>query len=277
MEIKIEVERLRERPLVIATPAYGGMVSTPFHLAMIDTANRFSQLGINLKHCMLENESLVTRARNNLAKMFMHDDGFNHLLFIDADIKFAPDDILSMLSLDYDVIAGCYPKKSINWSAVHKAVLRGVPPEQLSQFIGDHVLNFVPKEGQQVFRLDEPIEVLDAGTGFMMIKRHVFEKMMEAYPEIRYDPDYTLGNPLFDEHKASGVYAFFDTEIVDVNHGMQKGQQRYLSEDYSFCHKWRNIGGKIFVVPFVSLGHHGSYHYTGNLRAVLGLMDESRQ
>ena len=277
MKIEISREELSRRSLMIGTPAYGGQTTVPYTLSLLDTANRFRELQIPLKTCMLENESLITRARNNIVKMFWHDDSMKHLLFIDADIRFAPDDVLSLLALNdrYPIICGAYPKKTINWNNIHKAALSGVPAHELKNYLGEMVLNLIPNEsGQIVINLDQPVEVLDSGTGFMMINKRVIADMIKAYPEMKYRADYQTGSPFTDNYVNEGIYAFFDTAMVPYAGGVFPGQKRYLSEDYYFCHLARQAGYKIHVLPSINLTHHGSHHYYGNLRAVLQLHNE---
>ena len=97
------------------------------------------------------------------------------------------------------------------------------------------------------------IPVLDAGTGFMMIKRQVIDKMVKQYPETRYTNDLNTDpslNPYF--------YALFDT-MIDPN------TKRYLSEDYTFCRRWQQMGGEIWMDPSINLDHYGSYQFQGNI------------
>lgn len=284
MEIKIDAEELKKIPLMVGTPAYGGLVSSAYHLAMIDLQTHFNQMDIPIKHCVIENESLITRGRNNIVKMFMEDKSFERLLFVDADIRFNPKDVLCLLALsqEYEVICGSYPKKAINWKHVKKAIKMGVPSNKLHTFTDNPVLNFVPPESGTRTQVDltKPIEVLDTGTGFMMISRSVFEKMEKAYPELCYTPDYQLSNPTFDKNVDTGVYSFFDTGIViDETSAAKKntGVKRYLSEDYMFCKRWRDIGGKIWVCPWINLIHHGTYQYHGNIRDILVMQNEFEQ
>lgn len=277
MEIKIEINKLRQRGLMIGTPTYGGMCGSPYFISMIDLTNKMLQMSLPMKTCIIENESLITRARNNIAHMFMNQTEFNRLLFIDADIKFTIDDVLSLLALSdqYPILCGSYPKKAINWDMVEKAVKMGVPAGELSKFCDNAVLNFVPTEsGERVLDLTKPIEVLEAGTGFMMIRRDVFGLMEEAYPDLKYTPDYKLQNPGFDKTSDLGVYAFFDTRIHTDETSLEKkknGVRRYLSEDYSFCELWRRIGGKIYVCPWINLIHHGTFQFRGNIQACMAL------
>jgi hypothetical protein len=214
--------------------------------------------GIETRFSYIFNESLITRARNYLVDEFLRS-GFTHLLFIDSDIHFDPKDVIAMLALDKEVIGGPYPKKSIKWNAVIDAVKRkpDISPQELEKVTGDYVFNAVQGTGQ--FNVGEPLEVLEIGTGFMMVQREVFGKFKEAYPEFNYKPDH-VGQANFDGSRY--IHAYFDTVI---DHGKS---DRYLSEDYMFCQWWRKIGGKIWLCPWMKTHHIGTYPFTGDMGAV---------
>jgi hypothetical protein len=272
MQLEVSVEQLRKHKLFVATPMYGGMAHGMYAKSCLDLQAICSQYGIEVRFSFIFNESLITRARNYLADEFLRAEGFTHMLFIDADIHFDPRDVVACLALDKDIIGGPYPKKSIKWGSIKEAVKRhpDIEPGEMEKVAGDFVFNPVP--GTEKFSVAEPIEVLEIGTGFMMIKREVFNKFKEAYPEFSYRPDH-IGQANFDGTRY--IHAFFDTVIdrkrtVNVN-GEEKqvgGSDRYLSEDYMFCQWWRNIGGKIWLCPWMKTHHIGTYAFTGDMPAV---------
>ena len=135
-------------------------------------------------------------SRNYLVDEFLRSD-FTHLLFIDSDIHYTPQDVIAMLALDKDVIGGPYPKKSMNWNNIAHAARNhpGLEPRELENLVGDYVFNVV--RGTKQFQVTDPLEVLEIGTGFMMVKREVFDKMKDAYPNIHYKPDH-VGQQNFD-------------------------------------------------------------------------------
>ena len=135
--------------------------------------------------------------RNYLVDEFLRAEGFTHLLFIDADIHFDPRDVVACLALDKEVVGGPYPKKAIKWRAVKKAIEKNpdLDPAELANVTGDYVFN--PVKGTAQFNITEPLEVMEIGTGFMLVKRDVFKTMEEAYPMIRYRPDH-VGQAHFD-------------------------------------------------------------------------------
>lgn len=180
---------------------------------------------VEKNHNFIANGSLVHNCDE-----FMRSDA-THLMFIDADIGFNPDDVLALLTLQsddspYDVIGGPYPKKCISWEKIKMAVDKGFAdenPENLSKFVGDYVFN--PKGDQREIPLGRPVEVLEIGTGFMMIRRKTMETFIEKFPQYYYKPDH-VRTEHFDGSRE--IMQFFQAEIDPVS-------KRYLSEDYWFC------------------------------------------
>lgn len=272
MQLEVSVEKLRQNKLFVATPMYGGMAHGMYVKSCLDLQAICSQYGIEVRFSFIFNESLITRARNYLVDEFLRAEGFTHLLFIDADIHYDPRDVIACLALDKDVIGGPYPKKSIKWGSVKEAVKRhpDIEVPEIEKVAGDFVFNPVP--GTEKFSVAEPIEVLEIGTGFMMVKRQVFDRFKEAYPEFSYRPDH-VGQANFDGTRY--IHAYFDTVIdrkrnvmVDGEEKQVGGSDRYLSEDYMFCQWWRNIGGQIWLCPWMKTHHIGTYAFTGDMPAV---------
>ena len=267
-QIRINPNDLRKVKLFVATPMYGGMNHGLFMKAGLDLQAMCLKFGIEIKFSLLFNESLITRARNYLVDEFLRS-GFTHLLFIDSDIHYNPEDIITLIALDKDIIGGPYPKKSLNWGAVYKAFKKVTSdpnfdeskfnPGELEQVTGEYVFNPVP--GTKEFNVNQPLEVMEIGTGFMMIKREVFAKFKEEYPHLNYKPDH-IGQANFDGTRY--IHAFFDTVIDPDSH-------RYLSEDYMFCQYWRAIGGKVWICPWMRTEHIGTYPFKGNLPAIAAL------
>jgi hypothetical protein len=264
MEIQVKLEDLKKNKLFVATPMYGGMAHGLYIKSSLDLQSTMGKYGIETKFSFLFNESLITRARNYLVDEFLRTD-FTHLLFIDSDIHYNPQDVIALMALDKDVIGGPYPKKSINWGNVAHAA-RNHPtmePKELETLVGEYVFNVV--KGTQQFQVTEPLEVMEIGTGFMMVKREVFEKMAKQYPTIQYKPDH-VGQANFDGSRY--IHAYFDTVIDSKESITGGGSDRYLSEDYMFCQMWRKMGGDIFLCPWMKTQHIGTYAFTGNMPAV---------
>lgn len=260
MEIKIEMDVLRKRKLFLAVPMYGGSCMGMFAKSVADLTAMFAVNGLELRSYFLFNESLITRARNYCVDEFMRSD-CTHMLFIDSDIGFDPRDIVAMMALqsdesDYDVLAGPYPKKTISWEKIKLAVDKGIADEDpniLEKFVGDYVFN--PKSGNGTIRIDEPVEVSEVGTGFMMTRRSAFEKFRDTYPQYHYKPDH-VRTEHFDGTRE--IMQYFQAEIDPES-------KRYLSEDYWFCQKLAQAGGKIWYLPWIKLQHVGTYIFGGSL------------
>ena len=271
MEISIKKEELQKKSIFVATPMYGGMNHGLYMKACLDLQSTCMQYGVNIKFSFLFNESLITRARNYLVDEFLERSDCTHMLFIDSDIHFNPQDVIALLALDKDVIGGPYPKKAIKWKSVKKAVDKkpDIEPQMLEKVAGDFVFN--PVKGTSQFSVTEPLDVLEIGTGFMMIKREVFNKMKDAYPEIKYKPDH-VGQANFDGSRY--IHAYFDTVIDTKDSITGGGSDRYLSEDYMFCQMWRKLGGEIHLCPWMRTSHIGTYHFQGDMPAVANFVGE---
>ncbi len=263
MEIKVPIEKLKQRKLFVAAPMYGGQCSGMFARSIADLSALATHYGIQVRFYFLFNESLITRARNYCADEFLRS-GDTHLMFIDSDIGFNARDVIALLALadnedssnEYDIIAGPYPKKCISWEKIKTAVDKGFAdenPQNLEKYVGDYVFN--PVQGSTSIPLGQPVEVLEAGTGFMMIKRETFLKFQEAYPEQMYTPDH-IRTEAFDGSRQ--IMAFFDTPICPETN-------RYLSEDYMFCQWSRKAGMKVWFCPWMQLQHVGMYVFGGSL------------
>lgn len=260
MELSIAIEELRKRKIFLATPMYGGMCTGMYAKSIADLSGLCMKYEIFIKFFYLFNESLITRARNYLADEFLRSE-CTHLMFVDSDIAFDPNDVLALATIaepgtDKDIICGPYPKKCISWEKVKRAVDKGFgdkDPNNLENYIGDYVFN--PVEGVKEIPINEPVEVLEGGTGFMMVQRSTFEKYAKAYPHLSYIPDH-VRTEHFDGSRE--IMAFFDC-VIDPK------SKRYLSEDYMFCQYARNAGMKVWFCPWMRLAHMGSYVYSGSL------------
>jgi len=230
--------------LHIGIPCYGGMVSEPTMTSFLRFTLLASQAKLNWSLDTMVNESLVTRARNNLMAKMMTNTQATHFMFIDADIRFQPESILQMLAYDKEVIGGLYPKKALPVS---------------------YVINLKPQTKIQgdIFTVDT------MGTGFLMFRRSVYEKLIAAHPETKYVDDVGLG-----KQYEPMMYSIFDCKIDERGH--------YLSEDWLFCRRWQEIGGEIWAHSKVLLNHVGHYEYAGDLdkiaigqRGSMGIIEDT--
>jgi hypothetical protein len=220
-QIQVNVDYLRTTRVHICMPCYGGMLTESCFMSYIKWSNTCRQLGIDWTMETMTNESLISRARNTLTAKFLHNKESTHLMFIDADIGWEPWHLLVMLNRDVDVIGGLYPMKSlpVKWC--------------VNGFEG-------AEEGPDGLQ-----EVSKTGTGFLLIKREVFEKL-NAHPATKpFINDIGLPVELNPYMKT-----YFDTAVRE---------NRYYSEDWTFCENWRDLGGKVWVDKRVLLKHTGTY------------------
>lgn len=247
---EIKVTPVAKRPsLMIATPMYGGMCTGVYVQGLLFTMQKMRELGINVAWCQMSNESLITRARNELTRVFLESE-HDYLMFIDADIGFDGEAIARLIAADKDVACGIYPKKEVNWNSVERAAREG--KSNLADYAGAFVFNMI---GSKDAETDEHgfFEVRHGGTGFMLIKRGVFEFLAP------YVPTYRISS-FTDEH---GNYVkpltreFFATSI-DASGAL-------LSEDYHFCELVRKHGGEVWASPFINLDHVGTYVFGGDI------------
>jgi len=259
-EVSVSIEELRKRKIFIATPMYGGVCGGQYCKSTADLSSMAAQYGMDVRFFYLFNESLITRARNYLVDEFLRSD-CTHLMFIDSDIGFDPNDVIALSVIaaegtDKEIVCGPYPKKCIAWEKIVRAVDKGFAdknPENLEKYVGDYVFN--PKEGTGSIPLDEPVEVLEGGTGFMMIQRSAFEKFQAAYPQYMYLPDH-VRTEHFDGTRE--ILMAFQAEVDPKS-------KRYLSEDYWFCQKMWDINVKTWLCPWMKLQHTGAYVFGGSL------------
>lgn len=232
---------------------YGGQCTGLFTKSLVQAMAELSEAGLEVSFIDIYNESLITRARNTLTHMFLALDS-DYLLFIDADQSFRTKDILAMIAANVDIIGAPVPMKGINWDRIRNAAI--AQKENLQDYSALYNVNFLPDYFKNVseIRLSEPVEVLYVGTGMMLIKKSVFEKMSPLVQSYIYD-----SSPLTDFNIIPGVTEikdFWNTSIVDG---------RLLSEDYSFCSIWRNSGGKIYTYLLAKVQHMGNYVFAGSI------------
>jgi len=246
-------ENTKKPKIFIATPMYGGMCAGFYTQSIIQLLTTCQANGVDAEFSFMFNESLITRARNSLTNTFLKTD-CTHLMFIDSDIKFRAEDVIHMIRAEKDILCGIYPKKEINWYSVKAAMDRGVPFDQLKSHTGSFVVNLVNYVGEVTVSINEPVEIFNGGTGFMLIKREVFDKLSDLVPGYSNDV-IDLGGQM---KQAEPIKEFFTTSI-------EPGTNRLLSEDYHFCRIWRESGGQVFAAPWCQLSHIGTYSFEGQL------------
>jgi len=245
--------------LVVATPCFGGQVSSIyassiFHLQRVLR----SKSNIDLKVHLRDGDALITRARANLVTMFLDDPAATHLLFVDADIGFTPEQVFRLIESGADVVAGTYPIKRVNWDKA-KRMLEGNRPPVPSAAL-DYVLEI--NDPDNIVLVNGFTRVRYAGTGFLMIRRHVLERMCRhsAYASLQF----------FREHSADALagspnrFALFECMI-------DPGSGTYLSEDFAFCKRWTDIGGEIWADLESRLDHVGPSMFRGDISSQFAL------
>lgn len=266
-KIQINIPKLRQKKLFVATPMYGGNCTGTYAKSCVDLSALSVRYGVDITWYYIFNESLITRARNYLVDAFLRSD-CTHLLFIDSDITFSAMDIMALLSLDKDIIGAPYPKKTIAWERIYGAVKHGFAdgdPNKLRDFVGDYVFN--PTKDTTELQLEQPQTVMEIGTGCMLVSRRVFEKFAEAFPERSYRPDHDRSS---DFNGSREIHAYFDC-VIDPD------TKRYLSEDYMFCQWARKIGFEIWLCPWMKLEHTGTFVFGGSMRALGALTHKERE
>jgi hypothetical protein len=239
--------------LKIATPCFGGQLTTAyagsiFHLQRAVRARP----DIDLTVLMREGDALITRARANLVTLFLDDPSATHLLFVDADIGFTPDHVFRLLETEADVVAGLYPIKRVNWDKARRRLESGQPLSPSAAL--DYVLDI--EDPDHVVAVNGFTRVRFAGTGFMMIRRHVLEAMClhPAYASLQFFREHS-----HDELDGSpNRFALFEC-MIDPATGT------YLSEDFAFCKRWTDIGGEIWADLESRLDHVGPSVFHGDV------------
>jgi len=216
--------------LLFGIPCYGGAVTQPFLASLLETQKLLLERGIPHGFVFAPGDSLVQRSRNKIVAAFMASPRATHLMFIDSDIEWQAEDVIRLLAHDRDVICGAYVKKQYPLTFALNAVYRD-----------DGMCERDPATGA--------VRVRDVATGFLMLKRSVFARMMQAYPQLKYRAYETDGVA---PEARDFTYSLFD--CITTPEG-------FYSEDYGFCRRWSEIGGECWVDPAIALKHHGMHAY----------------
>jgi hypothetical protein len=239
---------MQECNVFIATPCYDGSVTSGYVMSLLSLQRLLIRNGIGYDMCF-HSDSLISRARNNITERFLRQPSYSHLLFVDADISFDPATVLRYLEFDKDVVAGIYPIKKLNIGELRRLAIDD-----------DRTAEAAVYKYSSDIRMDDDnmpqngfVRVDYAASGFMMIKRQTFDVMVKRYPELQYRDDFTGNEP-------RTVYAFFNTMIHEGY---------FLPEDYSFCKRWKDIGGEIWGDVASRFDHIGRFVYSGHIAATI--------
>ena len=250
--------------LIILTPCYNSSMYVTYTESLLQTMFMCKDLGINATVHFCRNDSLVSRARNNLIAKAMSIPTATHFLFIDADITWTPFDILKLLVADKHIVGGIYPiknyefdKLAANPNAVNEIFARKNKSQLKDAFSNKEYLqtNMVRYNINYVSNMLEIennlTKVKHLATGFMLIKRSVIDLMSKAFPQTKYVDDVNF----LSGKENDFAYALFDCGVED-NH--------YLSEDWMFCRRWQKMGGSVYADITINLDHTGVETYKGS-------------
>ncbi len=244
------------QPLIlVATPCFGGMVSQGYMLSVIRLMSHAKSAGFDVSLSLLGYDALISRARSTLVATFLDNPAATHLLFVDADISFEPQQVERLLRFDKDFTGALYPLKSIDWDFIpQRCVERG---ETLQQAALSYVGTFSPEAERK--QEGDFVTAIYLGGGFQLIRRSALEKMTVAYPETQFKRVHHLPKSGYRDQapQSPNLFALFDC-IIDPETGA------YLSEDYSFCLRWQKIGGEIWIDLASKLTHSGPYEFVGD-------------
>ena len=249
----LDSEALRGMHPVVMTPSHDGKYFHNYVISLMNFSSAARELGMPLEVYLHRGESLITRARNNCVADFLSNPNWTHLFWIDSDIGFSVQAALRLLLSDYDVAAGVYPLKRDRWPQSSVGT-EGLNAEEVFVRHAHYTVNAEANERGTIeleVLPDGFMKMQEAPTGFMVIKRNVFERMMKHYPELQYMPD-SVGVADKGLH-----YRFFDVMVDPVT-------RRYLSEDYGFCRLWAGMGESIYIDANSNLSHQGAKLYRGS-------------
>jgi hypothetical protein len=246
-----------QKPFIyLATPCYGGMVNLKYMQAVLALQEACRARGIGLHVDLMGGDALITRARSRLAAQFLAHGEATHILFCDADIGFAPENVFRLLEADKPVIAAVCPMKYVDWERA-RAAGKAEAPDMMAASLG-YVVRFLPTADNSVEVENGIAKVAYGGTGFLMIRREAMQQIVDAHPELHAKMG-DMGDRLADE-----APMVFETMIEP-----ETGQ--YLSEDYAFCRRWRDLGGEIWADMEARLSHTGVMTFTGSLMQAMKL------
>ena len=238
--------------LVVATPCFGGQVSAPYAASLIKLQNHVrGYRDVSLKVVLKDGDALITRARASLVSQFLDDLKATHLLFVDADIGFEPEQVIRLIECGAEMCAAVYPVKLIDWEKV-RATIGSARPNPAASAL-KYVVEF--DDPNAVIEQGGFVNVRYAGTGFLMIRRAALERMCARYPQLRFGRDHSLDAATASHNR----FALFECMIAEDG--------TYLSEDFAFCKRWTDMGGEIWADLGSKLSHIGPMAFSGDLRS----------
>ena len=257
MNKKTEVPNVSTLPSIfVATPVHSEC-SIHYTQALLAFQQKCMSNGILVSFTLLKS-SLVTQGRNLCVNTFMEESikhPYSHMLFIDSDIEFSFETIMKLVAADKDIVAAPYPLKDLDWEKIakrikHKNITDG---NTMSKQGFTWPLKLEGKNEVKV--IGGVAEVTHAPTGCMLIKKQVFEKMIKELPELKINQPTVLNGKMVEKEF---MYNFFDCYH-------EPETKKYYGEDFGFCKRWAEIGGKCHILVDEYITHIGEYRFTGRL------------
>lgn len=245
--IELDYDALRRKNVLIATPMHRGVCTGAYTASLVKLTCAMAKIGIPFAYLPCEGDALITRARNRIATQFLAGK-WEQLLLLDGDIEFNSGDMLTMMAANKELIGAAYPLKRLNWEKVEKLGLASASVlEKVAS--SDFVVNYLDTE----FGVNYLCRVAEIGTGCMLIDRAVFEHMISNIGG-------QIGcKPMADDPSYEGyIWSFFDCGRDEDGY--------YQPEDYTFCRRWRKLGGDIWLCPWITLGHVGTVKFVGSAK-----------
>jgi hypothetical protein len=261
---------LEGKSLFVATPMYGGMCSFNYKSSFGKLVQEFTKRGLKIGWSDCYNESIIQLARNTLVHDYLTKSKMTHVLLVDGDIGFEARDVVGILDLDYDIVGIPCPKKMLRWDRVQKAIEqapRSLMPAEMAYAAQEPIGYYESYVGLDVWA---PQPMLATGTGFMMVRREVFEKLKEAFPDRWY---YSAYNPIATNpiDGTPGPGAGSETIHEYFSAGINPESHMFEPEDLRFCMDCRRVGIKIFQFPWINSSHWGNQLFLGNLPMMASL------
>jgi hypothetical protein len=235
--------------LFIPLICYNHTCNTHYMFSIIKLLFILNKKGIPCSIYPITFDSLISRARNAAIAEFMSENDNTHILFIDADIEFNPEDVLKMIDTNKPIVSSGYPQKWLNNNKIASLYKRNYIPNNPLELCTNHSIHLIKEQP-----ISELMKANYCTTGFLLIQRNVIQEMFNKYPERKYIND-------IDGYSSSNINCFYNLFTIEIN----QDTKRYESEDYGFSRLWTNIGGEIHILTNISLIHHGWFGYQGNV------------
>jgi hypothetical protein len=240
--------------IFVATPVHGD-VSIHYTQSILKLQQFCLQNNIKISFSLMKS-SLVTQGRNLcVSAMFEEKENYTHFLFIDSDIEFKVQTIMRMIAANKDVIATPYPLKTLDWDKIAVRIKNHNITDGKEMSKNGFTWPVKVEDRQEIKVTGGVAEVTHAPTGCLLIKRNVFEKMMKERPDLKINQPTIINGEQVDREF---MYNFFDTYH-------EPETKRYYGEDFGFCKRWTEIGGKCHILVDEYITHVGEYRYTGRL------------